>query len=98
MDSSGSSTHSKTPLAGRHRHIYNMQLFIHPVSFPIKFGPPKIFGSKNVTFGVLFRELEDSIDDPIILDFGSESEILQSKECFVGFGENFHFFTYASVC
>lgn len=82
----------RSPLAGRHRHIYKVQLFTHPVSFPIKFRPPKIFGSKNLGFGVMFRGLEDSVDEPIKFDFGSESEMLiPSEECVVDFGENFHF-------
>lgn len=89
----------RSPLAGSHRHICNMQFFTHPVSFPIKFRFPKIFGSKNLGFGVLFGGLEDSVDEPVIFDFGSESEmLLPSEEFFVVFGENFHFFTYASIC
>lgn len=65
----------------------------------MKFKSLKISGSKNLGFGVLFRGLEDSVDEPIIFDFDSESKmLLPSEECFVIFGENFHFSSYASVC
>lgn len=99
MDSSDSSSPRKITFSKQTHTIYNMQFFTHSVSFPIKFRPPKIFGSKNLAFGVLFRGLEVYIDKPIISDFGSESEMpLPSEECFVLFGKNFHFFTNASIC